>query len=353
MTTKFQNSLKKYIKKKPFIIAELSANHDGSILKAKKLISIAKESGADAIKLQTFEPSLITSKCKNKYFKITQGLWKGYSLWDLYKKAQTPKKWHHELFKFAKKKNIICFSSAFDPENVDELEKFNCPMYKVASFEMLHEPLIEQIAKTKKPIIISTGLASLDEISQSYNLAKKYKISDVTLLYCVSNYPSKTSDFNLNNIEIIRKKFNCRVGFSDHSIGSKISMLAVAKGAEVVEKHICLENDDKSLDNKFSLKGKKQIRSFVQDLRETSSVIENKIFFRSRKETGNIKFRRSVFCSKNIEKGEKFSKDNIKIIRPGYGISPIYFKKLLNKKSPEKIKVNNPITPKVLKKIRL
>ena len=155
---------------------------------------------------------------------------------------------------------------------------------------MLHEPLIESIAKTKKPIIISTGIANLKEITQSYNLAKKYKIKDITLLYCVSNYPSKSSDFNINNIEILKKKFKCKIGFSDHSIGSKISMLAVAKGAEVVEKHICLE---------------------------------------------------------------KFNKDNIKIIRPGYGVSPIFYKKILNKKSPIKINKNNPITKKILNKIYL
>lgn len=353
MTTKSRIFLKKLIKKKPFIIAELSANHNGSIVKAKKLISIAKEAGANAVKLQTFSPSLITSNSNNKYFKISNGLWKGYNLWSLYNKAQTPQEWHYELFKYAKEKKIICFSSAFDPENVYELEKLKCPIYKVASFEMLHEPLIESIAKTKKPIIISTGLANLDEISQSYHLAKKYKISDITLLYCVSNYPSKNSDFNLNNIEIMKKKFKCRVGFSDHSIGSKIAMLAVAKGAEIVEKHICLDNDNNSLDNKFSLKGKQEIKNFVNDLRLSNLIITNKKFFRSKKEKNNIKFRRSIFCTQDILKGEKFNEKNIRIIRPGYGVSPILYKKLLNKKSPKKINKNHPITEKILKQIKL
>jgi pseudaminic acid synthase len=353
MTIKSQNSLNKYIKKKPFIIAELSANHNGSIIKAKKLIRIAKEAGADAVKLQTFTPSLITSNSNNKFFKISKGLWKGYNLWSLYNKAQTPKKWHPELFDYAKKKKIICFSSAFDPENVIDLEKLKCPIYKVASFEMLHEPLIEAIAKTKKPIIISTGIANLDEISQSYNLAKKYKIKDITLLYCVSNYPSKSSDFNINNIEILKKKFKCKIGFSDHSIGSKISMLAVAKGAEVVEKHICLEEDTESLDNEFSLKGKEQIKEFVSDLRASNIMTSKKFFFRSIKEKNNIKFRRSVFCVKDISKGEKFNKNTIRIIRPGYGISPIFYKKILNKKSPIKIDKINPITKKILDKMYL
>lgn len=351
MTIKSQNLLKKYIKKKPFIIAELSANHDGSLNKAKRLILLAKRSGVNAIKLQTFYPSLITVNSNNKYFKITKGLWKGYNLWSLYKKAQTPKKWHKQLFDYAKKLKIICFSSAFDPENVYELEKLNCPIYKVASFEMLHEPLIEAISKTKKPIIISTGTGNLDEIYQSYKLTKKYKIKDVTFLYCVSNYPSKSSDFNLNNINILRKKLKCRIGFSDHSLGSKISMLAVAKGAEVVEKHICLDNDKKSLDSEFSLKGEKQVSQFVQDLRDTNEMISKNTFFRSKNEINNIRFRRSIFCVKEIQKGEKFNKDNIRIIRPGYGISPIYYKTILNKKSPIKIKKDNPITRQILKKL--
>ena len=352
MIIRSQNLLKKYIKKKPFIIAELSANHGGSINIAKQLISLAKKSGVDAVKLQTFNPSLITINSNNKYFKITKGLWKGYNLWSLYNKAQTPKKWHKQLFEYAKKLKIICFSSAFDPENVYELEKLNSPIYKVASFEMLHEPLIEAIAKTKKPVIISTGTANLKEIYQSYQLTKKYKIKDVTFLYCVSNYPSKSSDFNLNNIQILKKKLNCRIGFSDHSLGSKVAMLAVAKGAEIVEKHICLSNDNKSLDSEFSLKGKTQISQFVKDLRETSGMISKNIFFRSKNEKNNIRFRRSIFCVEEIQKGERFNKDNIKIIRPGYGISPIYYKNILNKRSPAKIGKNNPITSQILKKIK-
>ena len=217
---------------------------------------------------------------------------------------------------------------------------------------MLHEPLIEAIAQTKKPVIISTGTSNLQEILQSYKLTKKYKIKDVTYLYCVSNYPSKSSDFNLNNIQILKKRLNCRIGFSDHSIGSKIAMLAVAKGAEIVEKHICLNNDNNSLDSEFSLKGKKQITQFVQDLRQTSEMVSRNIFYRSKNEKNNIRFRRSIFCVKEIQKGEKFNKDNIKIIRPGYGVSPINYKNILNKKSPEKINKNNPITSQILKKIK-
>ena len=172
MIIRSQNLLKNTLKK-PFIIAELSANHSGSISNAKKLILLAKKSGVDAVKLQTFSPSLITVNSNNKYFRITRGLWKGYNLWTLYNKAQTPKKWHKQLFEYAKKLNITCFSSAFDPENVYDLEKLNSPIYKVASFEMLHEPLIEAIAQTKKPVIISTGTSNLQEILQSYKLTKK------------------------------------------------------------------------------------------------------------------------------------------------------------------------------------
>ena len=307
---------KNIFKNKPFLIAEISANHCGNLRLAKKLIDTAKNNGADAVKLQTFSPETMTLNSNKKDFKIKEGLWKGYSLWNLYKKAQTPYSWHQELFNYAKKKKIICFSTPFDETAVELLEKLNTPIYKISSFEMTDIPLIKKIAKTKKPIIMSTGLSNLEEIELSFNTAKKFGCKDITLLYCVSAYPAKDSDINLNNLDILKKKFSCRVGFSDHTNNTNIACAAVAMGAEVIEKHIALNGQKKGLDIKFSLKGK-EIQLFKKRISETYKFLGSNNFKRSKNEMKNKKFRRSIYAYKNIKKGEKFSKKNIKVIRPG------------------------------------
>ena len=289
-------------KHKPYLIAEISANHCGDLNLAKKLISCAKVNGANAVKLQTYSPETMTIKSNKKYFKIKNGLWKGQTLWDLYKKAQTPLAWHKTLFDFAKKVGITIFSTPFDESAVDFLEKLKCPMYKIASFEMTDLPLIKKVAATKKPIIISTGMANLNEIDLTFKTAKKYGAKDITLLYCVSNYPSKIEDFSLNNINILKQKFKCRVGFSDHSLDDTIAMTAVASGAEVIEKHIALEDQNKGLDIKFSIKGKK-IKNFKKKLDLVYKLLGKKTFFRSASESKSKIFRRSIFAIKNIKKG--------------------------------------------------
>ena len=240
--------------KKTYFIAEISANHNGSLQQAKKIIYTAKKYGADAVKLQTYTPDTMTIKSNKSDFKIRGGLWNGKTLWDLYEKAQTPFEWHKELFDYAKKLRIACFSTPFDESAVDLLESLNCPFYKVASFEMNHIPLIKRIAQTKKKIIISTGMANLKEIDLAYKAAKNNGAKEIILLYCVSNYPSKISDFNFNNIKILKERYNCKVGFSDHSIDNKVVAAAIAAGAEVVEKHIALEGQKKGFDLAFSLK---------------------------------------------------------------------------------------------------
>ena len=238
--------------KPPFLIAEISANHCGSINIAKKLIDDAKKFGADAVKFQTFTPETMTLNSSKKNFLIKEGIWKGNKLWDIYKQAQTPLEWFSELFLYCKKKKIICFSTPFDETAVDFLEKIECPFYKISSFEMTDLPLIKKVAKTNKTIIMSTGMSNLDEIELSFNLAKKYGAKDVILLYCVSNYPSKFIDFNLKNISILKEKFKCRVGLSDHSNDNIIAKLAIASGADIIEKHIALKKYPKSLDYNFS-----------------------------------------------------------------------------------------------------
>ena len=337
-------------KKKPFFVAEISANHCGDFNLAKRLIKCAKLNGADAVKLQTYTPDTMTVKSNKKYFKIKNGLWKGYQLWDLYNKAQTPLHWHKDLFKYAKKIGIIIFSSPFDESAVDFLEKLKCPIYKVASFEMTDIPLIKKIAKTKKPIIISTGMANLKEIEETFNIAKKYGSNDICLLYCVSKYPSETKDFNLNNIKILKEKFKCKVGLSDHSKDNRVAIAAVAAGAEIIEKHIALDNQKKGLDIEFSLKGK-EIKHFRRDIDLASDLLGKSFFFRNSSEKNSKIFRRSIFTIKKINKGEKFNVKNIRRIRPGYGLPPKYYEKLINKKSLINLDANEPLDMRVLKKI--
>ncbi len=313
---------------------------------------MAKKYGAHAVKLQTYTPDTLTIKSNRPDFKIREGLWNGKTLWDLYEKAQTPFGWHKELFNYAKKLKITCFSTPFDETAVDLLESLNCPLYKIASFEMNHIPLIKKIAKTKKPIIISTGMANLNEIDLAYKTAKKNGAKEIILLYCVSNYPSKISDFNFSNIRILKERYNCKVGFSDHSTDNKVVAAAIAAGAEVVEKHIALEGQKKGFDLAFSLKGK-EIKDYAQVIKDTSLMMGKEYFFRNKSENQSLKYRRSIYAVSDIKKGEKLNKKNIRIIRPGFGIQPVYFEKLINKKSPFNIKRETPLKKSLLKKLRI
>ncbi len=343
-------------KNKPYFIAEISSNHNGSFNNAKKLILSAQENGANAVKLQTYTPGSMTINCEKNYFKINQGLWKGYNLWNLYKKAYTPYAWHEKLFDYGKKIGIKVFSTPFDEKAVDLLEKLNCPFYKLASFEMTDIPLIKKIASTKKRVIISTGMANLNEISLSFKTALKYGAKNVTLLYCVSNYPSKISDFNLNNIKILKEKFKCEIGFSDHSVDSRVAKAAVAAGATVVEKHISLKNVH-SLDSEFSIAGddilrfKKEIYNSKEIRRKSTfykKLFGKKFFFRNKSENKSKKFRRSIFVVKNLKKGDIYSRFNIRKIRPGYGLSPIYYEKIIGTKCNLKINHGEPLLKKNL-----
>jgi len=336
------------ITKIPFLIAEISANHNGSLAIAKKLIKCAKDNHADAVKLQTYTPDSMTMKSNKKYFRINKGLWKGRNLWNLYNKAKTPYSWHKELFGYAKKIGILCFSTPFDENAVDLLKNLKCPMYKVASFEMTDIPLIKKIARTKKPMIISTGMANINEIKTTFDVAKKNGAKDITLLYCVSNYPSKISDFNLNNIKILKDKFKCKVGLSDHSTDMKIAAAAIAAGAEVVEKHIALKNQKKGFDLKFSIKGS-EIKKLKNIMEETYRLVKKTNFYTNESDKINSKSRRSIFVVRKIKKNEKFTKFNIRRIRPGYGASPIYYEKIIGKRS---IKNLDPGTPFKLRFIK-
>ena len=338
------------MKNKVFFIAEISANHCGNFDLAKKLIKCAKINNADAVKLQTYTADTMTIKSNKKYFKIKEGLWKGYTLWDLYNRAHTPLKWHKELFKYGKSLGIKVFSTPFNDTAVDFLEKLNCPIYKIASFEMTDLNLVKKVSQTKKPIIISTGMANLKEIETTVKVARKNGAKDITLLYCVSNYPSSINDFNLHNIQILKKKFRCKVGISDHSTDNRIAIAAIASGAEVIEKHIALDNQKKGFDIDFSLKGK-EIKKLRDDIDVAFKLLGKNSFFRNKSENKSKIFRRSIFATQNIKKGEKFTKDNIRVVRPGYGLAPKYFNKILNKKSSINILKNEPLKTTVLKNL--
>tara|TARA_B110000027_G_C16120059_1_gene302339 strand:+ start:3773 stop:4795 length:1023 start_codon:yes stop_codon:yes gene_type:complete len=338
------------IKNKIFFIAEISANHCGDLNIAKKLIKCAYINGADAVKLQTYTADTMTINSNKKYFKIKEGLWKGYTLWDLYNKAQTPLRWHKELFRYGKSLGIKVFSTPFDDTAVDFLEKLNCPIYKIASFEMTDLNLVKKVSKTKKPIIISTGMANLKEIETTVKVAKRNGAKDITLLYCVSNYPSSINDFNLNNIKILKNKFKCKVGISDHSLDNRVAIASIAVGAEVIEKHIALDKQKKGFDIAFSIKGK-EIKKLRNDIDVSFKLLGKNSFFRNKSENKSKIFRRSIFTTKHIKKGEKFTKDNIRVIRPGHGLEPKYYNKILNKKSPIGILKNEPLKPNILKNL--
>ncbi len=334
----------------PALITEISGNHGGKLANAIKLVKTAAQNGADLIKLQTYEGKNLTLNSENRGFIINnkKSLWKKNKLYDLYKKGETKKEWHYKIFKEAKKYNVECFTSIFDADDINFLEKLKVPAYKIASFECLHFPLIERVIKTKKPIIISTGLSTKEEVNNLVKFLKKNNCKKYILLKCTSSYPASSKDLNLSTISDMRKKYKCEVGYSDHSIGSNAAIGAVHNGATVIEKHICL-NKNIGIDSKFSLEIK-NLKFFKNQIID-AFYAKGKIFYGATKnEMPNLQFRRSIYSSKNIKKGEKFSKSNIKIIRPSYGLEPKYYNFLLGKKSLSNIKFAHPIKMKNVKK---
>ena len=334
----------------PALIAEISGNHGGKLANAIKLVKNAAKNGADLIKLQTYESDTLTLNSANPGFiiKNKNSLWKKSKLYNLYKKGETKKEWHFKLFNEAKKYNVECFTSIFDQKDIEFLEKLKVPAYKIASFECLHFPLIQKVIKTKKPILISTGLSTTREINELVKFLKKNKAKKFILLKCTSSYPALAKDLNLSTIRDMKIKYQCEVGYSDHSIGFNAAIGAVHNGATIIEKHVCL-NKKIGIDSKFSLEVK-NLRSFKNEICD-AFYSKGQIFYGPTKsELPNLQFRRSIYASKNIKKGEKFSKDNIRIIRPSLGLEPKYYYFLLGKKSLENIKFANPIKMKHVKK---
>ena len=328
---------------KCFIVAEISANHGGSLNILKKTMLAAKKSGADAVKIQSYEASTMTLKSKHRHFLINdKSIWKNHQLYQLFKKAETPFKWHQEIFTFAKKNNIFCFSAPFDLTAVDLLKKLNCPLYKIASPEIEDLRLIEKIAKTKKPIIISTGIASEKDIKKAIEICIKFKNYRIVLLNCISSYPAQNSELNLKYINIL-KKFSPIVGYSDHSNSDLASIISVANGAKVIEKHFILNRNIKSPDSTFSY-DPKELKNLIEKIRSTeimlgSEKINKKNIIKKKLKTVT----RSIFYSANIKKGEKINLNNIKSVRPGTGLQLSYFNKILGKKVKKNCKFGQPV----------
>lgn len=314
------------------IIAELSANHNQNIENAKESIRVAKECGADAIKLQTYTPDTMTIDCDNKYFKINHGtLWDGNTLYDLYKTAYTPWEWHKELFDLAKEIGIEIFSTPFDKSAVDLLESLDNPIYKVASFEITDIPLIEYIASKGKPVIISVGIATEEEISDAVEACKKVGNNDITLLQCTSAYPAKKEDANLSNMLELKSKFGVKIGLSDHSMGNEVPLLATAMGAEIIEKHFIIDKKIGGPDAEFSME-KSDLISLVKEIRITEKIIGTPNLGMTENKKNSRVFARSLFIVEDIKKGDLITEKNIRSIRPGDGLPPKYLPKILGKK---------------------
>ena len=307
----------------PYIVAEMSANHNGDIKNAFQIIKSAKENGAHAVKIQTYRPDTITIESDREDFKIKDGLWKGKTLYELYDWAHTPWDWHKDLFDYARKIDITIFSSPFDKTAVDLLEDLNTPAYKIASFEIVDIPLIKYVASTKKPIIISTGMANLDEIQDAVNACQESGCNNLALLHCVSGYPAPSADYNLNTVTDIKNKFNLITGLSDHTLNNITAIASIPLGVSIIEKHFTLDRNGGGPDDSFSLEP-----DDLKDLCESTYIAWKSLgkidYDRKYSEMDNIKFRRYLYFIKSIKKGDLITKKHIKSIRPGFGVSPKY-----------------------------
>jgi pseudaminic acid synthase len=314
----------------PYIIAELSANHNGSIDKAIATIDMAKKMGANAIKLQTYTADTLTIACKNDDFLIREGLWEGQYLYDLYQEAHTPFEWHSVLFEHAEKVGITCFSSPFDETAVDLLESLDAPAYKIASFELVDIPLIRYVAKTGKPMIMSTGMANLVEIEEAVSEALSHGCSDLILLHCVSGYPAPIEQSNIRTVADLAERFDLITGLSDHTLGTEVAVASVALGACVIEKHVTLCRSDSGPDSVFSLEPH-ELKKLCVEAKNAWLSLGVSGYDRKPIEVSNVKFRRSIYVVNDIAAGEEFTTNNIRRIRPGYGLAPKLYEGVLGK----------------------
>ena len=337
------------IKNKVFIIAEISANHNGDLQVALETVRAAKRAGADAIKLQTYTAKTMTIDCKNDFFMIKQGTaWDGEYLYDLYKRAYTPWEWHQEIYNLAKEEGLICFSSPFDNSAVDFLEELNSPIYKIASFEITDIPLIEYSASKGKPMIISTGIAEVKDIELAIETCEKVGNNDITILKCTSAYPADPKDANLLTIPDIKSRFGVKAGLSDHTMGIEGPVVAVVLGATVIEKHFILDKSVGGPDSHFSL-DEKEFTEMVKAVRLAEKMMGKVDYEMTEKKKKSRQFSRSLFVVKDVKVGEVITKENVRSIRPGFGMHPRHLSEIIDKEFTKNIKKGTPMSFDLIK----
>lgn len=330
---------------KPFIIAEMSGNHNQSLERALSIIDAAAATGAHAIKIQTYTADTLTINHNKGLFYISdeKSLWKGRTLYDLYEEAYTPWEWHKAIFEHSKKRGIIAFSTPFDESSVDFLEELNVPAYKIASFENNHLPLLKKVALTGKPVIMSTGLSTVAGIFEAVNVLREHGCKDLILLKCTSSYPATPESTNLLTIPHMAELFNCHVGLSDHTMGVGVPIAAVALGARVIEKHFTLDRSEGGVDSAFSLEPD-ELKSLVIESERGFQGLGGVSYNILDSEKNSLRFKRSIYVTAGIKEGETFSEDNLRIIRPGDGLHPRYFTELLGKKAGKDILFGTPMS---------
>lgn len=332
----------------PYVIAELSANHNGKLETALRIIEEAKKAGADAVKLQTYKPDTITLKCDSDDFKIKGGLWDGRTLYDLYEEAHMPWEWHKPLFDRARELAITIFSSPFDNTAIDLLEDLNAPAYKIASFEAVDLPLIKYAASTGKPMIISTGMADAEEIAEAIEAAREGGCNELAVLHCVSGYPAPAEDYNLRTIPDMLERFGLVTGLSDHTLDNTTAIASVALGASIIEKHFTLDRSGGGPDDSFSLEPP-ELAALCQGAKLAWSALGRVDYGRKSSEMGNVKFRRSLYFVKDMKAGEEIRADCIRSVRPGYGLEVKYIKNIVGKVLNRDIKKNTPVKKDLVK----
>lgn len=326
----------------PFIIAEMSANHNGSIGNALKIIEAAKQAGADAVKLQTYRPDTITLNSDAEEFQIHGSLWGGKTLYQLYDEAHTPWEWHASLFAHARKLGITMFSSPFDNTAVDLLEDLNTPAYKIASFEAVDLPLIKYVASTGKPMIISTGMADAQEIQEAIDAARTGGCKELAILHCISGYPAPAGDYNLLTIPDMMQRFGLVTGISDHTLGNATAIAAVALGASIIEKHVTLDRKRGGPDDSFSLEPT-ELAALCQDAKIAWQASGQVDYGYKSSEQGNVKYRRSLYFVKDLKAGDVITADAVRSVRPGYGLAPKFIDQVIGKKINANVKTNTPV----------
>lgn len=327
----------------PYIIAELSANHNGKLETALKIINEAAKAGADAVKLQTYRPDTITLDSDADEFKIKGGLWDGRTLYELYEEAHMPWEWHKPLFEHAKKVGITIFSSPFDTTAVDLLEDLNAPAYKIASFEAVDLPLIRYVAATGKPMIISTGMADAEEIAEAIEAAREGGCKEIAILHCVSGYPAQPEDYNLHTIPDMISRYGLVTGLSDHTIDNTTAITSVALGASIIEKHFTLDRNGGGPDDSFSLEPS-ELAALCYGSKTAWTALGTINYGRKSSEEGNAQFRRSLYFVKGLQKGHIVTPDDIKSVRPGYGLEPKYLTQVIGRKIENYVEKNTPVT---------